>query len=409
MPDEDDLKTMRKSVFPAHHHVRKTFLDKDLQKLLDGAMHNMNSPIYSFNYSKNGLLNAVLTAFHKHLPLRLRPQDLWLAITQSLAIHIDKNAEKLRDRFVKHNGQMKLELFVDDEVHNGLKTSDWEHIISQFMNLINKNTVENVPTYFGCQEFSQTNNIDIVANGMTTMHACKSYFDYRMRSKCGFPKITLEGIPKDWKLLQLKVAAILEKFALPEFGQKWLVALDSVLSQFSTVAQNPKKINVEFWESMAKIGGSRGSGASTWVNGWINVFFPYLSNNKENPFCIPFQNKQYYALPDKKYDWKESKNIVGPSIHEFTDGLCSTPVTLDGFPLDFRAGFIGVQFNEQTTEVAPHTGWFVAAGQVPERVVHNGRFSRSQPDIKEIDRIYTNIGKTFPLMDYVKNLSYQYR
>ena len=45
---------------------------------------------------------SIEIAYFKHYPLKLSPSQIWILILQSIGIHIDQNAEKLRDKFVSH-------------------------------------------------------------------------------------------------------------------------------------------------------------------------------------------------------------------------------------------------------------------------------------------------------------------
>lgn len=48
------------------------------------------------------LFNAVHMAFSEHRPLLLTPDAIWMTIAQGFAIHINNNAEQLRQSFVAH-------------------------------------------------------------------------------------------------------------------------------------------------------------------------------------------------------------------------------------------------------------------------------------------------------------------
>ncbi len=47
-------------------------------------------------------------AYSKHFPLKISPSQIFVMILQAIAINVDKNAEKLRDKFVKHQDKKKL-------------------------------------------------------------------------------------------------------------------------------------------------------------------------------------------------------------------------------------------------------------------------------------------------------------
>jgi len=59
----------------------------------------------------NGLIDALHVCFKDHHPFTLSVSDIINAIGQGLGKHVNKNAEKLRDQFVNHQG--KQEIYVD--------------------------------------------------------------------------------------------------------------------------------------------------------------------------------------------------------------------------------------------------------------------------------------------------------
>ena len=68
-----------------------------------------------------------------------------------------------------------------------------------------------------------------------------------------------------------------------EFAQWWLLALIPLLDKF--IDEYGKAVKGEpgdssFWNSFVKRGGRKGSGAKTWFNGWINILFPFINNEK---------------------------------------------------------------------------------------------------------------------------------
>src|ERR1700728_559348 len=64
----------------------------------------------------HGLLHAVHLAYADHRPLALSPDAIWLALAQGFAMHVHANAERLRGKFVRHEGQALLRVRRDDFV-----------------------------------------------------------------------------------------------------------------------------------------------------------------------------------------------------------------------------------------------------------------------------------------------------
>jgi hypothetical protein len=48
-----------------------------------------------------------------------------------------------------------------------------------------------------------------------------------------------------------------------------------------------------------KIGGTSGSGAKSWFNGWINILFPFI-NDKRNGFMEAYSPTNDYVLEGLK-------------------------------------------------------------------------------------------------------------
>ena len=57
---------------------------------------------------RNGFLRACEIAWAEHYPLKIDPSHIWLCITQAVALHVDKNGEKLREKWVIHDGKKQL-------------------------------------------------------------------------------------------------------------------------------------------------------------------------------------------------------------------------------------------------------------------------------------------------------------
>lgn len=67
----------------------------------------------TFNPSANGLMYAAIDAYSQHHHLKIRPEDVWLAILTQLSAYINAHAEELRGSFVAHEGKKELRIFYD--------------------------------------------------------------------------------------------------------------------------------------------------------------------------------------------------------------------------------------------------------------------------------------------------------
>jgi hypothetical protein len=70
----------------------------------------------SLGFSKSGLYQAVETAYSGHHKLHLRPDDIMLAISQGVSMHLQyqDNAEKYRRVFVDHEGKEEIRVCADN-------------------------------------------------------------------------------------------------------------------------------------------------------------------------------------------------------------------------------------------------------------------------------------------------------
>lgn len=118
--------------------------------------------------TNNGLLNAFLLAYNKHLPLRIKPDVLHCALQLTFATYINNNAEKFRHCFVDHDGQKKLEV-TSDELN--------VHVFADLMSREVKNNVKN-PELLECLEMVYTTSTPLsqTVSKSLIFNTLKSYF-----------------------------------------------------------------------------------------------------------------------------------------------------------------------------------------------------------------------------------------
>ena len=194
---------------------------------------------------------------------------IWQCVAQGFAIHVNKNAEKLRHLFVAHEGKKKI-VVRRDEFVKGSQGNDWEGALGDFSEEIRKNVGNEIHGIL-TPEFSTTGPVERAASQVVMMDALKEYFDFRLLSSCGIPEITLEGTVEDWKKLREK-ALSLARFDL----QWWTDPLKPILDEFVNAASG--KIMKKFWQSI-----NDGSGGP-YITGWVvaNTFPISWSRCKEN-------------------------------------------------------------------------------------------------------------------------------
>lgn len=187
----------------------------------------------------NQFVRAVHLAYAHHYPLSLSPDHLWTQITQQLAFHVNANAEKLRSKFVTHEGKKTLTLAIP-------ASPDWGTVVAGFSNLIKPLIGEQTHDTL-VANFSTTTATERICSEIVLMDTLKQYFDYHCYTDCGIVSVTLEGTPEDWEELRQRAAGLV-KYDLDWWIPKYLIP---ILDEFVLAAHG--KPNVAFWQNMYKV------------------------------------------------------------------------------------------------------------------------------------------------------------
>jgi hypothetical protein len=287
----------------------------------------------------NGFLKAIHEAYANHYPLSLSPDDVWLTIAQGFAYHVNANAEKLRNSFVKHEGKATIKVRRDNFV-KGSPDNDWPGCFSEFSRCIADHIGQDKRDLL-VSDFSTSTSLHRAVSEVTLMNTLKAYFDYVVETRCGIPTITLTGTESDWERVIWKTTALLP-FQCEDWIRNLLTALNSFCLAFKGSA------DPSIWTNLYKIEGPRGSGGTT-ISGWVNVFFPYLN------------------------DWSSPGEFTRPNLiqsshapDQYPLGITSTPFIWDYLntiiPMQFLAGFVGTTQDPTSKTVRPVQGWGIANG-----------------------------------------------
>ena len=196
--------------------------------------------------SNNLFINSLHYAFCHHLPIMIRPDDLWLQILQGIAIHVSQNKDKLQTSIVNFaDSNSKIQIKV---VNNNLEASNnkrvlksnninWKSVFEQFTQQCEKICAKNGKTGkldeskndvrnnsekekekerereeeekgsiidWGLCDFSTSSEICKVASQCSLFSVLSNYVSFCTRTNSGIPKIVLKGTVDDWKLLAKK-------------------------------------------------------------------------------------------------------------------------------------------------------------------------------------------------------------
>ena len=346
-----------------------------------------------FNYGPrqstgHGFLQAAVTAFSEHYPLIIRPQHIWIMILQVVAEHVNRNSVELRSKWIstpspattEGDKSTKITLVVSRPSFSLGQPNDWAGVVMRtsttdnadgeddsFLKQIQDHTLDGVFDEIMIGDMlSNTTTVEKISMGITVMDALQCYFDYIVRTLCGFPSITLEGSLNDWKLIRTKAELLIRGRCLSSFADQWLVTLLPILDKFvseyeaASIASTADSI---FWNSMIKRGGRGGSGGMSWFNGWINIFFPYLKENEDNEFAYVPYEEAVFSLPENRTIGEDEDELEGKNVNSYPEGLSSAPVKWLYFskkiPLEFRSGFVCAKQDPTTKAIMPAMAWYV--------------------------------------------------
>ncbi len=319
----------------------------------------------------HAFIRAVNLAYDKHYPLTLSPDMIWLLIAQGFALHININAEALRERFVQHAGKLPLSVRRDTFV-KGFDGNDWEGVFAEFSSQIQAQVSETTHALV-TKTFSTTGLVERAALDVTLMDTVQRYSNYELLTACGIPEITLEGSPEDWLALR-EAARFLQAYDL----DWWIPHLLSVLDQF--VAASQGTADPAFWKNFYKYSGQSGG---PYITGHVVNFFPYIAFASPAQFSGNYDEAQHRPHRNGYLGWipstiPEDDLVARRLSREGFQGLISdvlpsslsrAPFTWEcngvSYPMEFYAGFIGVAQDAETLALRPEIGWAVCDSAGP--------------------------------------------
>lgn len=240
------------------HEAIRSMLDSDIESCSD--YHG--SVVADIDYQP--LLAAVYTAFSQHRPLVLTPDAVWITIAQGIAHHMAIHGERLRSRFVSHQGQLELTYEVTDWIE-GSPENPWPDAFAAWSGQIRDHVGSVVHDALAC-DFTTSGPIERAVGDIVMMDVFQRYFHYVLVCICGIPAVTLEGTPAGWERLRDKTQA-LRSFEI----DWWLDHLLPICDEFVRASRGD--IDLVHWQGICKLRDEYGGDV---VNGWVCKLFPYL-------------------------------------------------------------------------------------------------------------------------------------
>ena len=290
----------------------------------------------------NGLLGTIYRAYSEHVPLILRPDDLWLAIILSFGRYVKAHSEEMRSLFVDHQGRKELRVKAGWQFE-GTTERDWEVYVGWMAEEIRNNTKNEVVDWM-IPTFSTTTRKDRIVAGVALMSTVNDYFKMVFEFGCGLTEVTLDGTLEDWKQLYKKAEG-LYNFGVKELND-WADLLLPVLNEFINAYQG--NVKEDFWQRIAT-SEPRGSGGQKDFRGWFLVFSPFT---REGQYQLrPFQDVQqdyiYAIIPD--------------------DAICDCSLNVQVLVNDngeeihivFYGGLLMTHYDEENNMLSPAVDWIM--------------------------------------------------
>ena len=291
----------------------------------------------------NHFVNTVHHAFANHHSFALYPDHIWLLCLQGFATKMRSDPKKYGPVLLKRvnlseDGNIVKEKLIvrRDDFRKGAKNNPWEEVFPEFtkqMNLKDANLFD--------PQFSTSTIVSKVACDIVAMDTLQDFFDYEFHTLCGIPEIQICGTTDDYKSLVEHVSKLAKDLDMNGWFEHFEYTMKQLMFFLSVSGHSGE---TEFFSSFYKF--QSGSGGSD-VTGWINVFFPFLRDGKEN-----------WAA-----DWySKSKRNRGPDPIKFPTGISIAPIIWDYFgtryDYQFVAGMIGSSVTEEK-HLTPTIGWYV--------------------------------------------------
>lgn len=333
---------------------------------LDSSSADPDTPAtFAIAASENGFVHTVLNAFQQDQHLELRPDDVWLSILSQLGFFINGRADALRQFFVRHQGQMAVEVDMRPyELHN----VNVDIFVERMTALVKSQMTDPAVAEWILPQFSTTTQTDRTVASMMFMGAMQQYFKYRMRIGCGFPSVTLHGTKEDWELIRRCVSRFGD---LGEFDglAEWIACLDRVLQGVIAGFDRPDADEVrDFWMRAAHAGGARASGGVVTLSGWLTTFCFWQADGSRTRSFTDEELGANTMLGKHPEEWArlELAGVGFPVIERdrIPAARVHVPVRVsDGFSVVdtlIIAGMIGTELDAATLSTAkPRPGWWL--------------------------------------------------
>lgn len=243
----------------------------------DDTSIDKNNNIY---IGTNGFLGSFLSAYNSHDDILLVPDDIWIQISLffSKYINSDSNAEKLRNKLVKHKDKIELVVYEKaSSVSESVQMEyDWDYFFSEIIKQIESKTLDGIIKGFQ-SDFTTTTDLYKIISTAIIMNSFKEYFNYiRIICLCGINNVYFSGTKEDWEKILDKLNFLSNFDSGDNILIEYISKIKIIIGKFIDTFDN--NVDVYFWNRIMTLSeeqrvSSGGRVKITWIDGWILHFF----------------------------------------------------------------------------------------------------------------------------------------
>ena len=152
--------------------LKEFLLNKKFNEEVETILHMSLDEKKELGYIYANILFGFYRAHINHLPLIIKPDDLWLLIIQTFTNHVDENAKELKNLFVNFNGkkQLTVEYAINDikDINKEILGNFSEEINEKMKKFIGNSLIETLSP-----NFSTTTKDSEIVYKMTIMGTFK--------------------------------------------------------------------------------------------------------------------------------------------------------------------------------------------------------------------------------------------
>ncbi|KAH7629779.1 hypothetical protein B0T09DRAFT_136393 [Sordaria sp. MPI-SDFR-AT-0083] len=341
------------------------------------------NPPFSIVGNKNGFVHTVIRAWQQDLHLRIRPDDVWLAILTQFSFFVNRNAEALRHLFVSHQGRQEVVVTVDAP---SVRAVDVGAVAQQLAAMVKERLVDPNIADTLLPTFTTTTPHDRDVAAIAFLGVTREYFNSRVRFGCGLPSVTLLGERSDWTDILRRVAWF-ETLGHKEMDA-WTIRLTKVLTYMVASFDSPDGADVKnFWARTVHEGPAKSSGGIVSLSGWLTTFCWWEAGGERvpsytdeqlgiygqpirtspAPTLVPSSSGSRLKILPPRHRRLTLDGVEFPVIDRkrVPPGVVTVPVTLHQHVPSkaiFIGGSIGMQVIEQEddqTAAQPASGWWL--------------------------------------------------